>query len=78
MKTDGYNCTHLPNLTLPLIIDVFLNTNTAIIDEDDEEISFNLKEGTPILIVNKETAKKRKILEESQNDSMIDIVSELQ
>ena len=63
---------------MPLIIEVFLNTNTAIIDEDDEEISFNLKEGTPILIVNKETAKKRKIPEESQNDSMIDIVSELE
>ena len=61
-----------------LINEVFLNTDTAIIDEDDDEISFNLKEGTPILIVNKESAKKRKIPEESQDDSMIDIVSELE
>jgi len=47
------------------------NAPKAIIDEDDEEISFNLKEGTPILIKKIETTRKRKTPEENGNDPMI-------
>lgn len=44
-----------------IIQDIFANNfPEAIIDVEDEEITFNIKEGTPILITKRGCAKKRK------------------